>query len=45
MRTYAYNQITKKVERVYDEDEVNESEKIRMYYSRTLRCFVTIPED
>jgi len=45
MRTYTYNPITKKVERIYEEDEVCKNEKINMFYSESLKCFVMIPED
>lgn len=44
MKNVAYNPMKRKVETVYPEDEVKSSEIIRMYWSNTLRRYVTIPK-
>lgn len=40
----AYNPITRKFERVYEEDEVPAHKIITLYWSGTLEKYVTIPE-
>jgi len=44
IQAFAYNPVSRKIERVFIEDEVPEEDLIYMCWSETLRKYVTVPE-
>jgi len=44
IQAFAYNPVSRKIEKVFVEDEVPEEDLIHMYWSEALRKHVTVPE-